>query len=60
MFCQKCGKEIKDGSKFCKYCGNEIKNKGTLSQAQNKPENKDDEQTKKLIIGALIVVIVIS
>ncbi len=59
MFCQKCGKEIKDGSKFCKYCGNEIKNKGTLSQAQNKPENKDDEQTKKLIIGALIVVIVI-
>ena len=29
MFCEKCGKEIKDGDKFCPYCGaeNEI-NKG--------------------------------
>lgn len=25
MFCPKCGKEIKDGSKFCKHCGSEIK-----------------------------------
>ena len=27
MFCEKCGKEIKDGDKFCPYCGaeNEIK-----------------------------------
>lgn len=23
MFCEKCGKEIKDGDKFCPYCGAE-------------------------------------
>lgn len=23
MFCQKCGKEIAEGSRFCKYCGEE-------------------------------------
>lgn len=25
MFCEKCGKEIKDGDKFCPYCGAENK-----------------------------------
>lgn len=60
MFCQSCGKEIKDGSKFCKYCGSEVKNKGTLSKAPNKPTNaNDDDGSKKLIIGALVVVIII-
>jgi len=26
MFCNKCGAEVKEGSRFCKVCGNEIKN----------------------------------
>ena len=25
MFCEKCGKEIKDGDNFCPYCGAENK-----------------------------------
>ena len=31
MFCEKCGKEIKDGDKFCPYCGaeNEINKEET-------------------------------
>ena len=24
MYCQKCGKQIDDGSDFCKYCGSKI------------------------------------
>ena len=24
MFCEKCGKEISDNSKFCRYCGNSV------------------------------------
>ena len=26
MFCNKCGKELKDGVKFCNFCGNKIAN----------------------------------
>ena len=26
MFCENCGREIKEESKFCPYCGCEIKN----------------------------------
>ena len=53
MFCQKCGKEIKDGSKFCKYCGAELK-----IENPKKP-NTSDGNTNKIIIGALIGVIVV-
>lgn len=24
MFCNKCGKELRDGAKFCNYCGSEV------------------------------------
>ena len=61
MFCPKCGKEIKDGSKFCKHCGSEIKkNKnGTSAPAKVKTQSSDDEKTKKIIIGVLVAAIVI-
>lgn len=61
MFCPKCGKEIKDGSKFCKHCGSEIKkNKnGTSAPTKVKPQSGDDEKTKKIIIGVLVAAIVI-
>ena len=61
MFCPKCGKEIKDGSKFCKHCGSEIKkNKnGTSAPDKVKTQSSDDEKTKKIIIGVLVAAIVI-
>ena len=61
MFCPKCGKEIKDGSKFCKHCGSEIKkNKNGTSTPDNvKTHSGDDEKTKKIIIGVLVAAIVI-
>lgn len=60
MFCPKCGKELKDGSKFCKYCGTKIKPKQTAVSNNNAVKTTDDnEKTKKIIIGILIAVIVI-
>lgn len=61
MFCPKCGKEIKDGSKFCKHCGSEIKSKKNVTSTPNKVNNQysSDEKNKKIIIGVLVVAIVI-
>ena len=62
MFCPKCGKEIKDGSKFCKHCGSEIKKNKNGTSVPNKVDNAQsggDEKTKKIIIGVLVAAIVI-
>lgn len=72
MFCPKCGKEIKDGSKFCKHCGAKIKPKNdnanaTATNAKSTTTNaktttttaSSDDSTKKIIIGVLIAAIVI-
>ena len=60
MFCPKCGKEIKDGSKFCKHCGSEIKKKKNATSAPNKVTSQSgDERNKKIIIGVLVVAIAI-
>ena len=62
MFCPKCGKEIKDGSKFCKHCGSKLKqNDSADTNAANAvpaPAGNDD-RNKKIIIGVLIAAIVI-
>ena len=62
MFCPKCGKDIKDGSKFCKHCGSEIKKNKNGTSVPNKVDNAQsggDEKTKKIIIGVLVAAIVI-
>lgn len=61
MFCPKCGNEIKDGSKFCKHCGNQIKQPADVNSVNSvsASASKDDEKTKKIIIGVLIAAIVI-
>mgnify|MGYP004499032135 CR=1 FL=1 len=53
MFCVKCGKEIKDGSKFCPECGApvEIKINPEVKPAQNLPkkeETKFDKASKAM------------
>lgn len=30
MFCEKCGKEIKDNVKFCPFCGNKVSGKSGI------------------------------
>lgn len=59
MFCPKCGKEIKDGSKFCKHCGSELKNKQPDAVAPINTSTSDDDRNKKIIIAVLIAAIVI-
>ncbi len=62
MFCPKCGKEIKDGSKFCKHCGSDVKKNKNGTSEPNKVANTPsggDEKTKKIIIGVLVAAIVI-
>jgi len=35
MFCDKCGKQIEDSSKFCEYCGGDVANVATCQQCGN-------------------------
>ena len=65
MFCQHCGKEIKEDSKFCKYCGEAISidvEKAVLEQA-NKKELAIDSIFKKWyfwVILALCIALIVS
>ena len=43
MYCDKCGKEIADSSKFCEYCGNEVTN-ATINNVSNSPEDNISKQ----------------
>lgn len=45
MFCNKCGKEIKEEWKFCNYCGNEIKE----NESQVNSEKKSEQFSAKVI-----------
>ncbi len=52
MFCQKCGKEIPDGSEFCPKCG------VALTGSANKPETKKSPRwILYLALGALVFVL---
>ena len=61
MFCQKCGKQIEDGSRFCQYCGAEnAPEPGPVSQAA--PDRKEKGMRKKkkapvIIIGITVLFI---
>ncbi|WP_407382037.1 zinc-ribbon domain-containing protein [Methanobrevibacter sp.] len=61
MYCPKCGEEIKDGSKFCKHCGSPIKQRNAANETSSNVNvsSGDDDKTKKIIIGVLIVAIVV-
>lgn len=37
MFCEKCGKEIPDSTKFCPYCGAPVSKAQDLSTKQERP-----------------------
>lgn len=66
MFCEKCGKEIKDDDIFCENCGQPVQ-----SKKQEKNHNKNDEQmnydikksekkkSKKLAVIISIIVVVL-
>jgi len=56
MFCQKCGKEIKEGFPFCSSCGEKV--------AFEAPENGNyavatESNNKKIIIACVLVVLLV-
>ncbi|WP_306479936.1 zinc ribbon domain-containing protein [Mediterraneibacter sp.] len=56
MFCEKCGKEIKEVDKFCPYCGAENKTDKAES-VQTAPSDFKDKGTGKKKKGAVIAII---
>lgn len=65
MFCENCGREIKEESKFCPYCGCEIKNNSSNNRKISDAEigyqtNKKKSKIPFLIgIGVVIVVAIV-
>ncbi|WP_461815870.1 zinc ribbon domain-containing protein [Faecalimonas sp.] len=61
MFCEKCGKEIKDNEKFCQNCGSEIKRKVTNKEIRSQRSflNKGFSRKKKGKIIAIIALVII-
>ena len=45
MYCQKCGKQIDDGSAFCQYCGSKI-NGEMVSRNNFVVQRQSTEHTK--------------
>ena len=61
MFCQNCGKQIDDGSKFCPNCGNSVSNNASSQQGDNPiQQEKIDKKNRKWILPTIIVVIVVA
>lgn len=64
MFCENCGKEIKDGERFCRNCGSEIKKRGTGLEPESQKTFAIKGASKKknwktITIIALVIVVVI-
>lgn len=56
MFCEKCGKEIKDNVKFCPFCGSKVSEKVELRQAVQKQTSKEPKKKKwPWIVGAAVI-----
>ena len=61
MFCEKCGKEIKDGDKFCPYCGaeNEINKEEPSHDIPPDFSVKGAGKKKKGAVIAIAVLVII-
>ena len=56
MFCEKCGKEIKDNVKFCPFCGNKVSEKVESRQAVQKQTSKETKKKKWLwMVGVAVI-----
>jgi len=67
MYCQKCGKEIKDGAAFCTFCGNSAGSVGAstnvVSDGSKKKKEKSPNRAKKIetaLVVILVLVLIIS
>ena len=66
MYCDKCGKKVKDSSQFCEYCGHSLKgkkNKNTkdiMSKVKSKSRAEEliQRNFKFIIVVAIVVAFV--
>ena len=54
-FCEKCGKEIKDGDRFCIRCGAEVKSLPMTSVNEKATDIKSDKKSKKKLVVIISV-----
>ena len=54
-FCEKCGKEIKDGDRFCTRCGAEVKSLPMTSVNEKPTDIKSDKKSKKKLVVIISV-----
>ena len=54
-FCEKCGKEIKDGDRFCTRCGAEVKFLPMTSVNEKPTDIKSDKKSKKKLVVIISV-----
>lgn len=51
MFCNECGKQIKDGSRFCPYCGSQVRREERqpvdLDMPPHRPASSQESELKK-------------
>ena len=52
-FCEKCGKEIKDGDRFCTRCGAEVKSLPMTSVKEKPTDIKSDKKSKKKLVAII-------
>ena len=56
MFCEKCGKEIKDNVKFCPFCGNKVSEKMETHQTVQKRMSKETKKKKwPWVVSAAVI-----
>ncbi|MGN1113742.1 MAG: zinc-ribbon domain-containing protein [Oscillospiraceae bacterium] len=60
MFCKKCGKEIKDNSKFCAYCGYNINQLSTDNSSNININTKTNDHTNIIFAWIIAVIPIIS
>lgn len=53
MFCQKCGKELPNGSSFCPYCGAHT-NISSSNSSFSYYANKINEESRKYNVWAIV------
>lgn len=49
MFCQKCGKKLKEGGKFCGYCGHRLVKEEVETQVLDERRDSPVKETRRKI-----------
>ena len=66
MFCQKCGKEVREGEKFCQNCGAAVvgnalnTGNGNMGQLSGMPSKKPKAKKKIILLVGIVIVLILA